>query len=75
MVISQMETLAKEKALKLAPLADDLVLLDSGLNSLCLAILVVRLADELNYDPFDADITEIPITLGDFIRVYERNEA
>ena len=31
---------------------DDLVLLDSGLDSLCFAILVARLEDELGVDPF-----------------------
>ncbi|HZP44668.1 MAG TPA: hypothetical protein VFB15_03375 [Candidatus Binataceae bacterium] len=74
-VISQIETVAREKSLKLPPLADDLVLLGSGLDSLSLAILVVRLADQLGYDPFEAGLSEMPITLGDFIRMYERHAA
>jgi hypothetical protein len=54
------------------PLTDDLVLLDSGLDSLGLAILVTRLEDTLGLDPFTAsDITVPPVTLGDFVQLYE----
>jgi acyl carrier protein len=71
-IISQFEQVAKEKSLKLPPLTDDMVLLDSGLDSLSFAIIVARLEDELGTDPFssDADLG-IPITLVDFIRIYE----
>jgi hypothetical protein len=49
-----------------------MVLLDSGLDSLGLAILVTKLEDSLGVDPFtDSDITVPPITLGDFIQLYE----
>ena len=34
-VIAQFEQVAREQKKKLAPLSDDLVLLDSGLDSLC----------------------------------------
>jgi acyl carrier protein len=37
---------------QLAPLYDDLVLVDSGLDSLCFAIVVARLEDALGIDPF-----------------------
>ena len=54
------------------PLTDDLALLESGLDSLGLAILVTRLEDTLGVDPFtDSDITVPPVTLGEFIRLYE----
>ena len=57
---------------ELAPLSDDLVLLDSGLDSLCLAIIVARLEDALGIDPFNsADDGAFPVTVGDFIRLYE----
>jgi hypothetical protein len=57
---------------KLPPLSDTLVLLDSGLDSLGFAILVARLEDTLGFDPFTAsDDVYFPVTLGDFIRVYE----
>jgi hypothetical protein len=71
-ILSQMESVAAEQGKTLAPLHDDLVLLDSGLDSLCFAILVARLEDTLGYDPFTAsDDVYFPVTLGDFIRFYE----
>ena len=71
-VIAQFEQVAKEQKRKLAPLSDELVLLDSGLDSLCLAIIVARLEDSLGVDPFDSDEdAEFPVTVGDFIRLYE----
>jgi len=67
-----MQKIADEQSKKLAPLTDDLNLLESGLDSLCFAILVARLEDELGCDPFTAsDDIYYPVTLGDFIRLYE----
>jgi hypothetical protein len=71
-VTSLFEQVAEEQRIKLPPLSDDLVLLDSGLDSLCFAIIVARLEDTLGSDPFTAsDDVYFPVTLGDFIRVYE----
>ena len=71
-VTSQIEQIADEQRIKLPALSDDLVLLDSGLDSLCFAILVARLEDTLGVDPFTAsDEVYFPVTLGDFVRVYE----
>ena len=70
-VLAQFEQVATQQKKKLAPLDDDLVLLDSGLDSLCLAIIVARLEDALGVDPFSADDSEFPVTLGDFVRLYE----
>ena len=39
-VVSLFEQVAAQQKKKLAPLLDELVLLDSGLDSLCLAIIV-----------------------------------
>jgi hypothetical protein len=48
------------------------MLLDSGLDSLCLAIIVARLEDLLGRDPFSYDdAVDFPVTLSDFIRCYE----
>jgi hypothetical protein len=67
-----MQKVAAEQAKILAPLSDDLVLLDSGLDSLCFAVLVARLEDKLGLDPFTAsDDVAFPVTLGDFVKVYE----
>ncbi len=71
-VLSQFRAVAEEQNKKLPPLSDDLALLESGLDSLCLAIIVARLEDELGVDPFSADEdTDLPVTLNDFIRLYE----
>ena len=71
-IITQFEQVAKEQKRTLAPLNDDLVLLDSGLDSLCFAIIVARLEDALGIDPFGADEDlEFPVTLSDFINFYE----
>jgi acyl carrier protein len=71
-VRSQFEIVAKEQDKKLAPLTDDLVLLESGLDSLCFAIIVARLEDELGVDPFsESDEITFPVTVGDFVRCYE----
>lgn len=71
-ITSQIYKIADEQNKNLAPLTDDLHLLESGLDSLCFAILVARLEDELGCDPFTA-FTDVhyPVTLGDFIRLYE----
>jgi acyl carrier protein len=71
-IISQIEQIAGEQNKKLAPLTDDLVLLESGLDSLAFAILVARLEDVLGVDPFTAsDDVYYPVTLGEFIKFYE----
>jgi acyl carrier protein len=71
-IASQFESVAKEQNQKLPPLADDLVLLESGLDSLCFAVIVARLEDELGFDPFTAsEDIEFPVTFRDFIEIYE----
>ncbi len=56
------------------PLDDDLVLLESGLDSLGFGILVARLEEELGYDPFsESDEPYYPRTFGDFVGFYERH--
>jgi hypothetical protein len=57
---------------QLVPLSDDLVLLESGLDSLGFAILVTRLEDVLGFDPFTiSNDAYYPVTFGDFVRFYE----
>jgi hypothetical protein len=71
-VITQFEQVASEQGKELGPLHDNLVLLDSGLDSLCFAIIVTRLEDVLGFDPFSAEEdVQFPVTIGDFIRLYE----
>ena len=72
-VISEVERIRGKAHKSLPPLNDDLPLLDSGLDSLGLAVLVTRLEDSLGLDPFSGpEITSPPVTLGDFIQLYER---
>jgi acyl carrier protein len=71
-IMDQMAQIAREHGKHLAPLRDDLVLLDSGLDSLGFAVLVARLEDKLGVDPFTAsEDAAFPVTLGDFVKVYE----
>ena len=71
-IVSQFESVAREQNQELPPLADDLVLLESGLDSLCFAVIVARLEDELGFDPFTvSEDLEFPVTFGDFVRFYE----
>ncbi len=71
-VIAQVQQVADEQEKQLRPLVDDLALLDSGLDSLCFAIIVARLEQAMGIDPFStAEDNDFPVTLGDFIRFYE----
>lgn len=71
-VIAQFTQVAREQDMRLAPLTDELALFDSGLDSLCFAIVVVRLEMSLGVDPFEAgEEARFPVTLGDFIGYYE----
>ena len=71
-VLDQMQKVAGHQKKKLMPLTDDLLILESGLDSLCVAILVANLEDELGVDPFGSgDDVVMPVTLGDLVRVYE----
>jgi acyl carrier protein len=71
-VISEIETIAAQQQKKLAPLTEDSILMNTGLDSLCFAILVARLEDRLGVDPFaSADDVSFPVTLGEFVRIYE----
>ena len=70
-IIDQMRTVAAEQAKSLAPLTDDLALQDTGLDSLCFAILVSRLEDVAGRDPFSSEGAGFPRTVGEFIALYE----
>ena len=68
----QFRTVADEQDRHLAPLTDNLELLNSGLDSLCFAILVSRLEDSLGVDPFTAsEDATFPVTFGEFVKFYE----
>jgi acyl carrier protein len=72
-VTSHFEQAAAEQNIKLAPLTDDLRLLDSGLNSLSFAMIVVRMEETVGFDPFDEpEKIVVPVTFGDFVKLYEK---
>jgi len=71
-VFTQIKQVAEEQNRALSPLQDDLPLLNSGLDSLCLAVIIARLEDLLGVDPFSssADVP-FPVTIGDLVNSYE----
>jgi acyl carrier protein len=71
-ITTQFKQVAQEQGMQLAPLTDDLALLDSGLDSLCFAMVVARLEGQLEVDPFSASEDAVfPVTFGEFVRFYE----
>jgi acyl carrier protein len=73
-IATQFGQVAVEQKRKLAQLTDDLKLLDSGLDSLSFALIVMRLEEALGFDPFDvADEVKFPVTFGDFVKLYENH--
>ena len=74
-ILDQVKAVAAQQKKRLAPLSDSLPLIESGLDSLCIAIVVANLDDELGLDPFASGSVDMPVTLGDFIRLYENGAA
>ena len=75
-VYEQIRSVAVQQNKVLPRLDDDVGLMESGLDSLCIAILIANLDDKLNSDPFGSgDEVEIPVTIGDLVRVYEAAAA
>jgi acyl carrier protein len=71
-IIDQFTEVAQEYDKRLAPLTDELELLESGLDSLCFAVVVARLEVSLGVDPFSASEDAVfPVTFGEFVRFYE----
>lgn len=71
-IVDEIRLIAARQNKTLVPLTDDLSLHDSGLDSLCFAILVARLEDITGRDPLtSAEDTHFPRTIGEFIALYE----
>ena len=71
-VRAEFEQVAREQDKTLSGPCADTVLLESGLDSLCFAIIVARLEDQLGVDPFtQSEDVYFPVTLGDFIKFYQ----
>jgi hypothetical protein len=72
-ILNEIRTVAAEHGKICPPLTDDLALHDSGLDSLCFAILVVRLEDITGCDPLGSgEESRFPRTIGEFIALYEQ---
>lgn len=72
-IVDQLERVAREHDKPSATFSDETPLLDSGLDSLCFAIIVARLEDILGVDPFAAaEEVAFPVTVGELISLYER---
>ena len=72
-IILEIQAIAREQKKLLPPLTDDLPLFDCGLDSLCLAILAMRLEDQTEANPFYDVGAALPITIGDLIAFYEND--
>ena len=71
-IAALLHKVAAEHGRTLAPLTDELKIFESGLDSLSVAIVVMRLAELLGSDPFDnGNVVRQPITFGDLVRMYE----
>jgi acyl carrier protein len=71
-IVEQFKKVAADQKRTLAPLSDDLKLLDSGLDSLSYALVVTRLEEALGFDPFDtSEEVTFPVTFSDFVKLYE----
>jgi acyl carrier protein len=74
LIISEMQKVAAEKGKISPPLTDDLSLFETGLDSLCYAILVARLEDHVGVDPLSSPGAVFPTSVGEFIALYEQSE-
>ena len=71
-----MKRIAEEQQVALPQLNDDLLLHETGFDSLAFAILVTRLEDDFGIDPFTiSEDAAFPLTVGDFVRAYENVPA
>ncbi len=73
-ILEEIARVAAQQSRTLAPLHDDVPLLNTGLDSLGIAVLVATLDDRLDLDPFNGSVS-FPVTLGDFIALYENVAA
>jgi acyl carrier protein len=69
-ILSNIKKIAVAHKRDIASLDDDVALVDSGLDSLCFAVVVAHLEDELGLDPLSS-VARFPVTIGDFIKLYE----
>lgn len=70
-IIEQLTELFEEEDLAVPEFHDDLLLLETELDSLGFAVVVTRLEERLGYDPFSLmDGAVYPTTLREFVEIY-----
>jgi len=72
-IVAVFNEVADQQKKPILPLEDDIPLLDLGLDSLCMAIIVARLESRLGADPFSNphDEMAVPVTFGEFVALYQ----
>jgi acyl carrier protein len=70
-ILDEIEILFAEEDVPRRSLSDEDVLLDTGLDSLAFAVLITRLEDRFECDPFtEMDEPVYPQTLGELVAIY-----
>lgn len=70
-IFEAMHRIAEEQQILLPSLRDDMLLYETGFDSLAFAILVARLEDELGSDPLADEEAAVPSTIGELVGAYE----
>ena len=73
--MSTFKRVAAEQGRQLAPLTDELKLAECGLDSIGFVVVVVSLEHSIKVDPFLSEKVDFPVTLKEFIALYERHET
>ena len=75
-ILLTFKRVAESQSRRLAPMTDDLKLSECGLDSVGFVLIVATLEQSVKIDPFDsAEDVSFPVTLREFIALYERHGA
>jgi hypothetical protein len=75
-IVLAFRRIAEAQGQRLAPLTDELKLTECGLDSVGFVLVIASLEESVKVDPFDSpEDIDFPVTLRDFIALYERHEA
>lgn len=77
LILSNMNEILEEKgAATYADISPDAILLETGLDSLDFAVLVVKLEMALGFDPFaEMAVPVYPRTFAEFLKIYTEHES
>ncbi len=75
-IVLAFRRIAEAQRQRLAPLTDELKLTECGLDSVGFVLVVASLEESVKVDPFDSvEDVDFPVTLRDFIALYEQHGA